>query len=69
VSVDPEEGMRQIEAMKPIRVGDKVRQKGKPGWPDGPEMTVVALEDYDNVAVCQWKPERVSVSSLVRVEE
>jgi uncharacterized protein YodC (DUF2158 family) len=51
MTTDPEEGRRQIEAMKPepLKVGDKVRLKaGVRG------MVVVALEDYGNMVVCEW---------------
>ncbi|SRR5690349_11251700 len=79
VTTDPEEGARQIEAMKPepLKVGDKVRLSA------GGErtMTVVELQDYDNMAVCDWDdpaavlPEMrelrdtFPVRSLVRVDE
>jgi len=52
MTTDPDEGRRQLEAMKPepLKVGDKVRLAA------GGEriMTVVAMEDYGNNAVCQW---------------
>lgn len=78
MTTDPEEGRRQIEAMQPepIKVGDKVRLAA------GGEctMTVVELQDYDNMAVCEWDPKQRDVNlweikrdtfpvrSLVRVE-
>ena len=78
MTTDPEEGARQIEAMKPpaLKVGDRVRLTA------GGErvMTVVHLRDYDNMAVCDWDvPDAVLVEdkqrrdsfpvrSLVRVE-
>jgi hypothetical protein len=73
VTTDPEEGARQIEAMKPkpLKVGDKVRLAAC----GERTMTVVELQDYDNMAVCEWKAEddivhdeAFPVRSLVRVE-
>lgn len=52
MTTDPEEGQRQIEAMKPepLKVGDKVRLKA------GGErvMTVVEQLDYGNNLACEW---------------
>lgn len=84
MTVDPEEGRRQIEAMKPepLKVGDKVRLTA------GTQvMTVVGVADYGNIAHCQWAEvvaekwgddaatvitktmgDTFPVSSLVRVE-
>ena len=77
MTTDPEEGRRQIEAMQPepIKVGDKVRLSA------GGErvMTVVELQDYDNMAVCEcpgpsedqidgFSRDTFPVRSLVRVE-
>lgn len=77
MTTDEEEGKRQIAAMQPapFKVGDKVRLSA-----GSQTMTVVALEDYGNMAVCEWEPEPVppdhaaqyrdtfSARSLVRVE-
>jgi uncharacterized protein YodC (DUF2158 family) len=53
MTTDPDEGRRQIKATKPpaIKVGDTVRLRA------GGErtMTIVALEDYGNMAVCEWQ--------------
>ena len=53
MTTDPQEGARQIEAMKPpaLKMGDKVRLSA------GGErvMIVVELQDYGNAAVCEWK--------------
>lgn len=72
MTVDPQEGRRQIEAMQPpaLKVGDKVRLSA------GGErvFTVVELQDYDNMAVCDWGDMSMGgratfpVRSLVRVE-
>ena len=73
MTTDPEEGRRQAETMQPepIKVGDRVRLSA------GGErvMIVVAMEDYGNKVVCEWKGEdqivyddRFPVRSLVRVE-
>jgi hypothetical protein len=81
MTIDPEEGRRQIEAMKPpaLKVGDKVRLSA------GGErvMTVLGLYDYGNNAMCEWrepwilaedetqaddKRDMFPVRSLVRVE-
>jgi uncharacterized protein YodC (DUF2158 family) len=72
MTTDPEEGRRQIEAMKPpaIKVGDKVRLKA------GGErvMLVIELYDYGNKALCRWETtdvqrERFPVSALAKVDE
>lgn len=60
MTVDPEEGRCQIEAMKPepLKVGDKVRLAAGQSV-----MVVVELEDYGNMAVCEWMPtEPLSIS-------
>lgn len=55
VTTDPEEGARQIEAMKPpaLKVGDRVRLTA------GGErvMQIIELRDYDNMALCVWAPD------------
>lgn len=52
MTTDPEEGRRQIEAMKPepLKVGDKVRLAA------GGERVfrVAELQDYGNMAECEW---------------
>jgi hypothetical protein len=51
MTTDPDEGRRQIEAMKPpaIKVGDKVRLRA-----GGRVMEVIGLADYQNLAECVW---------------
>jgi hypothetical protein len=78
MTTDPDEGRRQIEAMmrQPvIAVGTLVRLMA------GGErvMTVVAIEDYGNVLVCEWQTtqsgldvaqrESFPAGSLVRIED
>lgn len=74
VTTDPEEGRRQIEAMKPepLKVGDKVRLSAG----GEREMRIADLKDYGNVAMCWWYVGDGSVGtddfparSLVRVDE
>lgn len=50
MTTDADEGQRQAEAMQPpkLKVGDKVRLMA-----GIQHMTVVALEDYDRLAVCE----------------
>ena len=69
MTIDPDEGRRQIETMQPpkLKVGDKVRLKA------GGErvMTITALEDYGNQVVCDWAEigrDTFPVRSLVLVE-
>ena len=73
MTTDPEEGRRQIEAMKPepLKVGDKVRLKA------GTQvMRVVQLEDYGNMVDCNWFEDgdvacsdTFPAASLVRVDK
>ena len=52
MTTDSDEGRRQAEAAKPepLKVGNKVRLRA-----GGNVMVVVALEDYGNQAVCEWR--------------
>ena len=80
MTTDPEEGRRQIEAMKPepLKVGDRVRLAAAINS-DLTAMVVVALEDYGNQAVCvpgaapadiahEYR-ETFPASALVRVDQ
>lgn len=69
MTTDEEEGGRQAAAMQPapIKAGDRVRLSAGTR-----AMTVVALEDYGNMAVCEWhdgegRSESFPVRSLARV--
>ena len=84
MTTDEQEGRRQIEAMQPepIKVGDKVCLRAAASFVSQAEvdakagrvMTVKAMEDYGNVAVCEWGEaphtdrDTFPVRSLVRVE-
>lgn len=54
MTTDEQEGRRQAEAMQPVpfKVSDSVHLSGgvRP-------MKVIRLEDYGNMAVCQWTDE------------
>ena len=67
MTTDADEGARQIADMKPepFKVGDKVRLKA------GGErvMTVAALEDYGNLAVCAWWEPKDSPEGLEPTEK
>jgi hypothetical protein len=78
MTTDPDEGRRQIEAMTQqpvIAVGTLVRLRA------GGErvMTVVAIEDYGNVFVCEWQTTQSGLDvaqrdsfpagALVRIED
>ena len=76
MTTDPDEGRRQLEAMKPepLKVGDTVRLKA-----GGRPMVVVdldiALEECFSMAMCEWmdvddvkQQDAFPVTSLVRVE-
>jgi hypothetical protein len=75
VTTDPEEGRRQIEAMKPepLKAGDTVRLAA---GSERTTMIVLEMQDYDNMAVCEWEAEDgiiheepFPVRSLVRVDK
>ena len=67
MTTDEEEGRRQAQSLQPakIAVGDSVRLRAGQKL-----MTVAALEDYGNVAVCENEHggrDSYPVSSLVKV--
>jgi hypothetical protein len=72
MTTDPEEGERQVEAIlskERIKIGDTVNLKAVGHF--GKPMTVVGLEHYGDIAVCEYKSLHRDIfptRSLIRVE-